>query len=78
MALLFFQTGVLAGRILFESPGGHKIKSCEFGSSLFFRSTERPKSFLVPVSDYEILEQKEMKLPLKNVSIDRSIKIGDY
>lgn len=47
-----------------------------FGHALFFRSLERPKAFLVPVSDYEILEVKEARMVLKNVGLDRSIKIG--
>ena len=47
-----------------------------FGSAFFFRSLERPKAFLVPVSDYEILEVKEARVALKNVSHERSIKIG--
>ncbi len=37
---------------------------------------ERPKAFLVPVSDYEVLEVKETRVALKNVSHDRNIKIG--
>lgn len=52
------------------------IEVVSFGHSFFFRSQERPKSFLVPVSDYEILELKETRMVLKNVSTDRSIKIG--
>lgn len=48
-----------------------------FGNALFFRSTERPKSFLVPVSDYEVLEARETRVILKNVGIDRTIKIGN-
>jgi hypothetical protein len=52
------------------------IEVVSFGHSFFFRSQERPKSFLVPVSDYEILELKETRMVLKNVSSDRSIKIG--
>lgn len=52
------------------------IEVVSFGHSFFFRSSERPKSFLVPVSDYEILELKETRMVLKNVSTDRSIKIG--
>lgn len=51
------------------------IEIVSFEGAVFFRSTERPKSFLVPVSDYEILELKETKIVLKNVSIDKSIKI---
>ncbi len=52
------------------------VEVVSFGHSFFFRSTERPKSFLVPVSDYEILELKETRMILKNVSTERSIKIG--
>ena len=52
------------------------VEVVSFGHSFFFRSSERPKSFLVPVSDYEILELKETRMVLKNVSTDRSIKIG--
>lgn len=52
------------------------VEVVSFGSSLFFRSLERPKAFIVPVSDYEVLEVRETRLVLKNVGIDRSIKIA--
>lgn len=52
------------------------VEVVSFGHSFFFRSTERPKSFLVPVSDYEILELKETRMVLKNASAERSIKIS--
>lgn len=52
------------------------VEVVSFGSALFFRSLERPKSFLLPVSDYEILEVRETRLVLKNVGLDRSIKIA--
>lgn len=52
------------------------VEVVSFGHSFFFRSSERPKSFLVPVSDYEVLELKEVRMPLKNVAPERSIKIG--
>ena len=52
------------------------LEVVSFGHSFFFRSLERPKSFLVPVSDYEIFESKEPKLVLKNAPESRSIKIG--
>lgn len=52
------------------------VEVVSFGHSFFFRSQERPKSFLVPVSDYEILELKETRMVLKNVSTERAIKIG--
>lgn len=47
-----------------------------FGNAIFFRSRERPKAFLVPATDYEVLEVRETRLVLKNVGLDRSIKIA--
>lgn len=52
------------------------VEVVSFGRGSFFRSLERPKAFLVPVSDYEILEVKETRVALKNVSHERNIKIG--
>lgn len=52
------------------------VEVVSFGNSFFFRSMERPKSFLVPVSDYEILEVREARMVLKNVGMDRAIKIA--
>lgn len=52
------------------------LEVVSFGSALFFRSQDKPKSFLLPVSDYEVLEVREARLVLKNVGVDRNIKIG--
>ena len=52
------------------------VEIVAFGHALFFRSQERPKAFLVPVSDYEVLEVREARMVLKNAGLDRSIKIG--
>lgn len=52
------------------------VEVVSFGNSFYFRSLERPKSFLVPSSDYEILEVREARMVLKNVGLERSIKIG--
>ena len=52
------------------------IEVVTFGNAIFFRSKERPKSFIVPASDYEILEVREARIVLKNVGLERSIKIG--
>ncbi|MFI0434228.1 MAG: hypothetical protein ACH350_00690 [Parachlamydiaceae bacterium] len=52
------------------------VEMIAFGHSLFFRSLERPKAFIVPASDYEVLEVREARMVLKNVGLDRSIKIG--
>ena len=52
------------------------VQVVSYGNAFFFRSIERPKAFLVPVSDYEILEVREARMVLKNVGVDRTIKIG--
>ena len=54
------------------------IEVVVFGNAIFFRSLERPKAFLVPASDYEVLEVRETRLVLKNVGLDRSIKIAKF
>ena len=52
------------------------VEVVSFGRAFFFRSMERPKAFLVPASDYEILEVKETRVALKSATHDRNIKIG--
>lgn len=52
------------------------VEVVSFGHSFFYRSLERPKSFLVPVSDYQVVEVKETRVSLKAASPDKSIKIG--
>lgn len=52
------------------------LEVVSFGNALFFRSVERPKAFIVPASDYEVLEVRETRMVLKNVASERNIKIG--
>lgn len=52
------------------------LEVVSFGHSVFYRSQEKPKAFLVPVSDYEVMEVREARIVLKNVGLDRSIKIA--
>lgn len=52
------------------------VEIVSFGEAFFFRSLEKPKNFLLPVSDYEVLEVREARMVLKHVGVDRSIKIG--
>lgn len=52
------------------------LEVVSFGNSLFFRCQERTKPFLVPVTDYEVIETKEVRVALKNAPQERSIKIG--
>lgn len=52
------------------------LEMVSFGNALFYRSIEKPKSFLVPASDYEVVEVREARMALKNVGIGKSLKIG--
>lgn len=52
------------------------VEVVSFGQSCFFRSLEKPKAFIVPANDYEVLEVREARIVLKNVGLERSIKIG--
>ncbi|MCK4934436.1 MAG: hypothetical protein KAR79_02505 [Simkaniaceae bacterium] len=52
------------------------IEVVSFGKSFFFRSLERPKSFLVPVEKYEIVETKETRMVIKKAVVEKSIKIA--
>lgn len=52
------------------------VEIVAFGPALFFRSVEKPKAFLVPTSDYEVLEVREARMVLKHVGLERAIKIG--
>lgn len=52
------------------------LEVVSLGSALFFRSLEKPKAFLLPVSDYEVIETRETRILLKSVSLEKSIKIS--
>lgn len=52
------------------------VEVVSFGKAHFFRSKEQAKVFLLPVSDYEVLEFRETKIALKNVTIEKNIKIS--
>lgn len=52
------------------------LEVVSFGNSFFFRSLERPKSFLLPVTDYEVLEVREPRMAFKHSGVGGSIKIG--
>ncbi len=51
------------------------VEVISFGQSCFFRSLERPKSFVVPAADYEILEVRETRVALKTTGIEHGVKI---
>jgi hypothetical protein len=52
------------------------VEVVSFSGSLFYRSLERPQSFLLPVADYEVLEERETRVVLKNASFEKNIKIA--
>ncbi|HEX2579877.1 MAG TPA: hypothetical protein VHK67_05715 [Rhabdochlamydiaceae bacterium] len=52
------------------------VEIVSFGPALFYRSLEKPRPFLVPVGDYEVVEVKESRVVLKNAQFERTIKIG--
>lgn len=69
--------------IVRSSSGAHQeeynvdaVEIVSFGNAFFFRSQERPKSFLVPVSDYEVIEGKEIRMVLKKATVEKNIKIA--
>lgn len=51
------------------------VEIVTFGKATFFRSLEKPKTFLVPTSDYEVLEEREARVVLKSAGVER-VKIG--
>lgn len=53
------------------------VEVVNFGTNCFFRSQERPKAFLVPASDYEVLEVRETRVVLRHAAAaEKSIKIS--
>lgn len=52
------------------------IEVISFGHSFFYRSLERPRPFLVPIAEYELVEVKETKMALKLPGSEQAIKIA--
>lgn len=50
------------------------LEVVSFGTACFFRNLERPKAFMVPASDYEILEVREPRVSLKAASLEGTIR----
>ena len=59
-----------------EEYGVSSVEIVSFGKSLFFRSLEKPKPFLLPVSEYEVIETREIRTVLKKPQTEKTIKIG--
>lgn len=52
------------------------VEVVSFGNCYFFRSLEKPKDFLLPMNEYEIIETREIRTVLKKPQVEKSIKIG--
>lgn len=52
------------------------VEVISFGGSCFYRSFDKPKSFMVPAADYEIVEVREARMVLKSAAIEKEIKIA--
>ena len=52
------------------------VEVVSFGNCYFFRSLEKPKEFLLPMTGYEVVEARETRTVLKKHQIEKSIKIG--
>lgn len=52
------------------------VEIVSFGNCFFFRSLEKPKEFLLPMTAYEVVETRETRTVLKKPQIEKSIKIG--
>ncbi len=50
------------------------VEVVAFGRAFFFRSLEKPKAFLVPISDYEVLEVREARMVLKILGLIVQLK----
>lgn len=52
------------------------VEIVSFGQNCFFRSLEKPKNFLIPIADYEILEVREARMVFKTTAVEGGIKIA--
>ncbi len=52
------------------------VEVVSFGNCYFFRSLEKPRAFLLPMTEYEVVESRETRTVLKKPQIEKSIKIG--
>jgi hypothetical protein len=52
------------------------VEVVSFGNCYFFRSLEKPKTFLLPMTKYEVVETRETRTVLKKPQIEKNIKIG--
>lgn len=67
--------------VLRPSKGGAEeffvdmVEVISFGNNSFYRSLEKPKSFVIPAVDYDIVEVREARMVLKTAAIEK-VKIA--
>ncbi|NGX50411.1 MAG: hypothetical protein K1060chlam2_00256 [Chlamydiae bacterium] len=59
-----------------EEYSVNAVEVVSFGKSFFFRSLEKPKAFLLPMTEYEVVEARETRTVLKKPQIEKPIKIS--
>ncbi|MEG0037274.1 MAG: hypothetical protein RSB82_01275 [Victivallaceae bacterium] len=52
------------------------LEVVSLGRSCFFRNSDRTKSFLLPISDYEVFEIRDARVNLKALVVEKGIKIA--
>ncbi|MFN0065834.1 MAG: hypothetical protein ACKVOH_06325 [Chlamydiales bacterium] len=52
------------------------VEVITFGNTSFYRSMERPKCFIIPAAEYEIIEVRETRVALKTPVVEKGIKIA--
>lgn len=52
------------------------VEVVSFNGHIFFRSQEKPTVFLLPCSEYEIVETKQARMTLKASDVEGDVKIG--
>ena len=52
------------------------VEVVSFSGALFYRCSEKPKPFFLPIHDYEVQEVREAKLTIRSPMMEKSIKIG--
>ncbi|MCP5469696.1 MAG: hypothetical protein H7A36_04230 [Chlamydiales bacterium] len=67
--------------VLRPSKGGSEeffvdmVEVISFGNTSFYRSLEKPKCFVVPTQDYDVIEVREARMALKSSSVEK-VKIA--
>ncbi len=59
-----------------EEYSVNAVEVVSFGKAIFFRNMEKPKAFLLPVSEYDVVETRETRSVLKKPQAEKSIKIA--